>query len=44
VPFFPNIEGTEVKNTVGLAGDELKLVQPMPVLGGRSKTAYRRVK
>ncbi len=41
---FPNVEGTEVKNTVSLAGDELKLVQPTPVLGGRSETAYRRAK
>ena len=41
---FPNIEGTEVKNTVSLAGDELKLTQPVPVLGGRSETLYRRAK
>jgi hypothetical protein len=41
---FPNIEGTEVKNTVSLSGDELKVVQPAPVLGGRSETIYRRAK
>jgi hypothetical protein len=41
---FPNIEGTDVQNTVSLAGDELKVVQPAPVLGGRSETIYRRAK
>jgi hypothetical protein len=41
---FPNIEGTDVKNTVSLAGDELKVAQPTPVLGGRSETVYRRAK
>jgi Lipocalin-like domain len=41
---FPNIEGTEVKNTVTLSGDELKVVQPAPVLGGRGETVYRRVR
>src|SRR5215467_11943598 len=35
---FPNIEGTDVKNTVSVTGDELKLIQPTPVLGGRSET------
>ena len=41
---FPNIEGTEVKNTVALNGDELKIIQPTPVLGGRGEVVYRRVK
>ncbi len=41
---FPNIEGTDVKSTVSLTGDELKLIQPSPVLGGRSESVYRRAK
>jgi hypothetical protein len=41
---FPNIEGTEVKSIISLAGDELKLVQPTPVLGGKNETVYRRAK
>jgi len=41
---FPNVEGTEVKETVSFAGDELKVVQPAPVLGGRGEIVYRRVK
>ena len=41
---FPNIEGTEAKSTVSLSGDELKLIQPSPVLGGRSESVYRRAK
>jgi hypothetical protein len=41
---FPNIEGTDVKNTVSLSGDELKLLQPTPVLGGRGESVYRRAK
>ena len=41
---FPNIEGTDVKNTISLSGDELKLIQPTPVLGGRGETVYRRAK
>src|SRR5258708_5784217 len=41
---FPNIEGTDVKSTVSLSGDELKLIQPSPVLGGRSESVYRRAK
>src|SRR5215831_1145613 len=41
---FPNIEGTDVKNTVSLSGDELKVLQPTPVLGGRGESVYRRAK
>src|SRR5215471_7916951 len=41
---FPNVEGTDVENTVSLSVDELKLIQPIPVLGGRSETVYRRTK
>jgi len=42
---FPNAEGADFKYTVSLAGDELKLVvQPIPVLGGRGETVYRRAK
>jgi hypothetical protein len=41
---FPNIEGTDVKQTVSLNGDELRIIQPMPVLGGRGETVYRRAK
>jgi hypothetical protein len=41
---FPNIEGTDVKNTVSVTGDELKLLQPTPVLGGRGESVYRRAK
>jgi hypothetical protein len=33
-----------VKSTISLTGDELKLVQPTPVLGGRNETVYRRAK
>jgi hypothetical protein len=41
---FPNIEGTEVRNSVVLNGDELKVTQPAPVLGGRGEVVYRRAK
>ena len=41
---FPNIEGAELKNSVSLTGDELKLAGAIPVLGGRSETVYRRAK
>ena len=41
---FPNIEGTDGKGTVGLSGDELKLIGPTAVPGGRSEEAYRRAK
>ena len=41
---FPNVEGTDVKSTVSVTGDELKLLQPTPVLGGRGEGVYRRAK
>ena len=41
---FPNIEGAELKNSVSLTGDELKLAGAIPVLGGRSETVDRRAK
>ena len=41
---FPNIEGSDVKQTVSLNGDELRIIQPMPVLGGRGEMVYRRAK
>src|SRR5215467_11465836 len=40
---FPNIEGTDVKNTVSLAGDELKLIRQSPAPSG-SESVYRRAK
>ena len=41
---FPNIEGTDAKITVSLSGDELKLIEPSPLLGGRNDSVYRRAK
>ena len=41
---FPNIEGTDSKITVSLSGDELKLIEPSPLLGGRNESVYRRAK
>jgi len=40
---FPNIEGTDVKSTVSLAGDELKLIRQSPAPSG-SESVYRRAK
>jgi hypothetical protein len=40
---IPNNEGTEDKNSVSLAGDELKLSWPR-VAGGRGDEVYRRAK
>jgi Lipocalin-like domain len=40
----PNIEGSDGKVTVGLSGDELKLVGPTVVPGGRSEEVYQRAK
>jgi len=44
--FAPNVEGTDTKASVSLAGDELKLLaQPVPVLGlTASESVYRRAK
>lgn len=41
---FPNIEGSDAKITVSLSGDELKLIEPSPLLGGRNESVYRRAK
>ena len=40
---FPNVEGTDVKSTVSLAGDELKLIRQSPAPSG-SESVYRRAK
>jgi Lipocalin-like domain len=44
---LPNYEGRDVKNSVNIAGDELRLVDPNPPDGfdqGRMVTVYRRVR
>lgn len=41
---FPNVEGTDVKSTINLVGDELKFSQPTLVPGGRSEAVYQRAK
>jgi Lipocalin-like domain len=40
----PNNEGTDVKNSVSLAGDELKLSGVVPTSGVRIDSVYRRAK
>jgi hypothetical protein len=40
----PNVEGSDGKSTVGLTGDELKLIGPAPVIGARSEEVYQRAK
>jgi hypothetical protein len=42
--FAPNNEGTDAKSSISLAGDELKLVDPNPLLGGRNESVYRRAR
>ena len=42
---FPNVEGADVKSTVSLSGDELKLIGPSVLVPGRrTEEVYRRAK
>jgi hypothetical protein len=41
---IPNNEGAEVKSSVGLAGDELKLTRVLPSSGARQEFVYRRAR
>jgi hypothetical protein len=40
---FPNVEGADVKSTVGLSGDELKLITPTPA-SATDQAVWRRAK
>ena len=40
----PNNEGTDLKNTVNLTGDELKLTGVVPASGTKIESLYRRAK
>jgi Lipocalin-like domain len=40
----PNNEGTDVKNSISLAGDELKLSGVVPASGTKIESVYRRAK
>jgi len=41
---FPNDDGLDVKRTIALAGDELKVTNPNPSSGGTAMSVWRRVK
>jgi len=41
---FPNDDGLDVKRTIALAGDELKVTNPNPSSGGTATSVWRRVK
>src|SRR5262245_8598898 len=41
---FPNLEGTDSKRPITLAGDRLTVINPAPGVGGRAEIVYRRVK
>ncbi len=41
---FPNIEGTDQKSSLSLAGDELKLTNNQLIGGGKQESVYRRSK
>ena len=41
---IPNNEGSEVKATITLTGEEMKLTQTSPVSGVRTDAVYRRAK
>jgi len=43
IALIPNNDGMELKASVSLTGDELKLTVT-PAAGGRSETVYRRAK
>jgi hypothetical protein len=40
---FPNVEGVDVKSTVSLSGDELKLITPIPA-SATDQAVWRRAK
>ena len=41
---FPNDDGLDLKRTIALAGDELKVTNPNPSSGGTAMSVWRRVK
>ena len=41
---FPNDDGLDVKRTIALTGDELKVTNPNPSSGGTATSVWRRVK
>jgi len=41
---FPNLQGTDSKRPIALAGDDLRVTNPAPGVGGRAEIVYRRIK